>query len=134
VLSATAVFCGVDNTIYYDRSALERAATTVGDFSAGVLLAAEYSAAVQAHAGQDVGTDTARATATCMAGAYTASLDPSVRRSSNAALTLSPGDLDEVVATLVHPDASDGSRGTAFSRVAEFRTGFFKGVTACAKL
>jgi predicted metalloprotease len=134
VLSATAVFCSADDTIYYDRNALELAATTVGDFSAGVVLAAEYSAAVQAHAGQAIGTEPARQTATCLTGAYTASLDPSVRRSRSAALTLSPGDLDEVVATLVHPDASDGGRGTAFSRVAAFRTGFFKGATACTKL
>ena len=133
VLSDTAVYCASSNTIFYDHNALEHAASSVGDFAAGVLLAAEYSSAVQAHAGQDVGSESAHAVSTCLTGAYTASLDSSGRRST-ADLTLSPGDLDEVIATLVHPDAAGGGRGTAFSRVAAFRTGYFKGTGACTKL
>jgi predicted metalloprotease len=131
VLSSSAVYCPSSNTIFYDRDALDDAATSVGDFSAGVILAAEYSSAVQAHVGQTVGDEQARTAATCLAGAYTASLDGSSSQSSGS-ITLSPGDLDEVVATLVHPASSD-TRGTAFSRVSAFRTGFFKGPNACTK-
>jgi len=34
---------------------------------------------------------------------------------------------------LVKTDADDGSRGSAFSRVSAFRTGYFRGVGACTK-
>ena len=66
-----------------------------------------------------------------MTGAFTGSLDGSSQRASTDSITLSPGDLDEVVSMLVGADSHDGDRGTAFSRVAAFRTGFFRGASAC---
>jgi hypothetical protein len=66
-----------------------------------------------------------------MTGAYTASLDGSSSRSGTRSITLSPGDLDEVVSMLVAANSHDGDRGTAFNRVSAFRTGFFRGAGAC---
>ena len=68
VLSDAAVYCPSDDTIYYDRHALVRAATDLGDFSAGVMLAAAYSSAVQAREGHDVADASGRAAATCLDG------------------------------------------------------------------
>ena len=103
---------------------------SIGDFASGVLLAAEWSSAVQHGKGQALGTTAARKTADCMTGAYTASLDGSSSRSGSDSITLSPGDLDEVVSMLVAANSHDGDRGTAFSRVSAFRKGFFRGAGA----
>jgi hypothetical protein len=52
---------------------------------------------------------------------------------SSDSITLSPGDLDEVVSMLVSANSHDSERGTAFSRVAAFRKGYFRGAGACTK-
>ena len=93
----------------------------------------EWSSAVQQRLGQPLGSTAARTMATCLTGAYTATLDGTSRRASANDITLSPGDLDEVIAMLVKTDSNDGTRGTAFSRVSAFRTGYFKGLSACTK-
>jgi len=135
VLVDSVVYCPSTNTIAYDRATMARAHDDIGDFASGVLLAAAWSSSVQ-HANHDaVGTASARKAAECLAGAYTASLDASSTRSSarSDGITLSPGDLDEVVSMLVAAGHSDHGidRGTAFNRVSAFRTGFFKGTSAC---
>jgi hypothetical protein len=104
---------------------------SIGDFASGVLLATEWSSAVEHGKGQSLGSN-ARKTATCMTGAYAASIDGSSSRASSDSITLSPGDLDEVVSMLVAADSHNGDRGTAFSRVSAFRTGFFRGAGACS--
>ena len=63
------------NTIAYDRATMQQAHDSVGDFAAGVLLAAEWSSAVQQRLGHPLGSAAARKIATCLTGAYTASLD-----------------------------------------------------------
>jgi predicted metalloprotease len=134
VLAAAVVYCPETDTIVYDRVAVQQAHDSVGDFGAGVLLASEWSSAVQHRLGQSLGSTAARASATCLTGAYTASLDGSARGASAHDITLSPGDLDEVIAMLVRTDGNDSSRGSAFARVSAFRTGYFKGLSACSKV
>jgi hypothetical protein len=100
-----------------------------------VLLAAEWSSAVQHGKGQPLGSAGARKTADCLTGAYAASLDGgNAGRSGGSSadgITLSPGDLDEVVTMLVSANSHDSDRGTAFTRVSAFRTGYFRGTAAC---
>jgi len=110
---------------------LLKAHDDIGDFASGVLLAAEWSSSVQHDKGQAIGTAAARDTADCLAGSFTSSLDPDNQSSSSTQISLSPGDLDEVVRMLVAADSNGGDRGTAFSRVAAFRTGYFQGADAC---
>jgi predicted metalloprotease len=131
VLVASVTYCPSDNTIAYDRSTMIKAHDSIGDFASGVLLATEWSSAVEHGKGQSLGSTAARKTATCMTGAYAASIDGNSSRASNDSITLSPGDLDEVVSMLVAADSHSGDRGTAFSRVSAFRTGFFRGAGAC---
>ncbi|HEY7106058.1 MAG TPA: neutral zinc metallopeptidase [Acidimicrobiia bacterium] len=133
VLSDAVTYCPATNTIAYDRATMQRADSQIGDFAAGVLLASEWSSAVQHGNGQSLDHAEARRTADCLAGAFTSSLDPDTSRSSSASgISLSPGDLDEVVSMLVAADSHDGNRGTAFNRVSAFRTGFFRGAGACS--
>jgi predicted metalloprotease len=133
VLSDAVTYCPSTNTIAYDRGTMQQADSKVGDFAAGVLLASEWSSAVQHDKGQSIGSADARRTAECLAGAFTSSLDPANAGGSSAHdISLSPGDLDEVVSMLVAADSHDGSRGTAFTRVSEFRTGFVRGAGACS--
>ncbi|HXY94517.1 MAG TPA: neutral zinc metallopeptidase [Acidimicrobiia bacterium] len=131
VLVDSVTYCPSTNTIAYDRSEMLKAHDDIGDFASGVLLAAEWSSSVQHDKGQAIGTAAARDTADCLAGSFTSSLDPDNQSSSSTQISLSPGDLDEVVRMLVAADSNGGDRGTAFSRVAAFRTGYFQGADAC---
>lgn len=132
VLADSVTYCPSNNTISYDRATMLEAHDSIGDFASGVLLAAEWSSAVQHGKGQSVGSVTARKTADCMTGAYTASLDGSSAGSASSdSITLSPGDLDEVVSMLVAANSHDGDRGSAFSRVSAFRKGYFRGAGTC---
>ncbi|HEX5587359.1 MAG TPA: neutral zinc metallopeptidase [Acidimicrobiia bacterium] len=133
VLVDSVTYCPSSNTIVYDPATLREANSSVGDFGAALLLATEWSSAVQHDLGDAVDTSAARRTSTCMTGAFTGSLDGSRRSSRTDGITLSPGDLDEVVSMLVGVKAGD-DRGRAFDRVAAFRVGYTKGVTACTKL
>ena len=84
VLAPTVAYCSSTDTIAYDRATLQQAHDSVGDFGAGVLLAAEWSSAVQQRLGHPLGSAASRAAATCLTGAYTASLDGSTSRAAAA--------------------------------------------------
>jgi predicted metalloprotease len=133
VLVDSVTYCPADNTIAYDSATMLQAHNDMGDFASGVLLATAWSSSVQHAEGRAIGTPGAREQAECLAGAYTASLDGSTRNSRADSITLSPNDLDEVVSMLVAADGHGGGRGTAFSRVSSFRTGYFSGSDACTR-
>jgi predicted metalloprotease len=130
VLVDSVTYCPSTNTIAYDQATMNKAHDQIGDFASGVLLATEWSSAVN-HG------DGSRSSAECLAGAFTSSLDANTssstggRSTSSDGISLSPGDLDEVVAMLVSADSHQADRGTAFNRVSAFRTGFFRGASAC---
>ncbi|MET0628073.1 MAG: neutral zinc metallopeptidase [Acidimicrobiia bacterium] len=133
VLVDSITYCPASNTIVYDAATLREAHSSVGDFGAGLLVATEYSSAVQHALGNALDTSSARRTSECMTGAFTRSLDSARQSSRSDSITLSPGDLDEVVTMLVGAKTGD-DRGGAFERVAAFRTGYTKGVSACTKI
>ncbi|MFI5047795.1 MAG: neutral zinc metallopeptidase [Acidimicrobiia bacterium] len=133
VLVDTVVYCAGSNTVVYDAAALREAHDSVGDFAAGLLVATGWSSAVQHDLARPIDGSAAWSSSECLAGAYTASLDSSRTRSTSTdGISLSPGDLDEVITMLVGAHTSDG-RGSAFDRVDAFRTGWSKGATACTK-
>jgi hypothetical protein len=132
VLVDSVTYCPSTNTIAYDQDTMAKAHDQIGDFASGVLLATEWSSAVLHGTGDNKAAE-------CLTGAYTSSLDSNSSASSSGrgsssssdGISLSPGDLDEVVAMLVAADSHQADRGTAFNRVAAFRTGFFRGANAC---
>ena len=135
VLSDSVQYCSSSNTIQYDPAALREAYSSVGDFSAAMLVTTEWSSAVQHASGTSVNNASARRVSECMSGAYTASIDPTRRttRADSDDISLSPGDLDEVISTLVGAKSGDVDRDRAFDRVAAFRTGYLEGANACTR-
>jgi len=132
VLVDSVVYCAGSNTVMYDPATLRDAYSSVGDFAAGILVATGWSSAVQHDLGRSISGTAAWQSSDCLAGAFTASVDGSSSRSSAGSISLSPGDLDEVISMLVGAHSGDG-RGSAFDRVAAFRTGWSKGAEACTK-
>jgi predicted metalloprotease len=128
VLTDSVTYDSSSNAVTYDQAALQDVHDQIGDFASGMLVASAWGSAVEHQLGTDLGTDSARRGAECLAGAWTASLSSS----------LSPGDLDEAVTVLVAAGkgtaARDGGdRGTAFERVAAFRDGFKHGPSKCVQ-
>ncbi len=123
VLSDSVVYCSSTDTITYDPSVLQQVHDTIGDFADAVLVADAWSSSVEHQLGDTLGTTAARTGAECLAGAWAA--DPTA--------SLSPGDLDEAVTLLVAGSHGSTDRGTAFERVAAFRTGFKQGPSQCVK-
>ena len=123
VLTDAVVYDPSTNTVHYDTATLQDVHDSIGDFAGGVLLATAWSSAVEHQLGMEVGTDSARRGAECLAGAWAA----------DSASSLSPGDLDEAVTVLVSAGKGDTDRGTAFERVASFRSGFKHGPAKCVQ-
>jgi hypothetical protein len=80
--------------------------------------------------GDSITSDRAHTIADCLTGSWAGDVSQGVRARSRGdkAISLSPGDLDEGIATFV--SLGDG-KGSAFSRVAAFRKGFMRGADAC---
>ena len=137
VIDGGATYCSSTNTIAFDRAAFDQLYSDVGDFGAGMLLAAGWSSAVQHAQGQQIGTDTARLRADCLTGAWTGSVAGGDRATADGrGAVLSAGDLDEAIRTFTVAGSGDRrtGRGSAFTRVAAFRTGFTDGPGACRTL
>jgi predicted metalloprotease len=128
VLDDAAVYCASTDTITYDAQRLAEEHDAIGDFAPAVLLATEYASSVQHALGRDVTTATGRTASLCLAGAWAANIGS---ETGNGSSTLSPGDLDEGVAALVASRSGTVDRGSAFDRVAAFRTGFHDGPSSC---
>ena len=95
-----------------------------------MLLAAAWSSSAQHAQGQEIGTDTARLRADCLTGAWTGSVASGERsRDSKHAGTVGRrprrGDPDLHGRAAAAPTTP--ARGSAFARVAAFRTGFTDG-------
>jgi predicted metalloprotease len=136
VLVDGVVYCTGDRTVVYEPEVLSRVYDSTGDFGAGMLLAAEWSVGAQHQLGHPIQGTAGRLLADCLTGTWAGDVADGARaRSGSAAggsqLSLSPGDLDQGIATFVALGGRDEERGSAFSRVAAFRKGFFKGVDAC---
>jgi len=133
VLTDSVLYCAATNTINYSSQTLNKAEKTIGDLGAGVFVAAAWSSAVQHQLGVKIGTAQARASAECLTGAWAGGVEDGSAGTRKARdLTFSPGDLDEVVATFVATDGSSSvDRGSVFTRVTLFRTGFEHGAKAC---
>lgn len=116
-----------------DRARLADTLRRYGDYAAATVLTSRYAlAALAAMDRPTVGPDAARA-ATCLTGAYTASLFVGATD-----FHLSPGDLDEAVDELLSEDlaARDAEGRPAagdhgFDRVRQFRAGMLNGAAAC---
>ncbi|HEU5308894.1 MAG TPA: neutral zinc metallopeptidase [Acidimicrobiia bacterium] len=123
VLTDSVTYQPSTNSVHYDAATLQDVHDTIGDFGSGMLIATAWASSVEHQLGTSVDSDAARRGAECLAGAWAASTSSS----------LSPGDLDEAVTVLVAAGKGSTDRGTAFDRVAAFRTGFKDGPSKCVQ-
>ena len=129
------VYCSNIDTVVYDEAFARDLYRRFGDFAVGYLIGIAWSDAVQTRIGSTL-TGEERALANdCLTGAWTQDtipanvIDPKIEQ-----LTVSPGDLDEVVATaLVMGDQgqNDNIVGSGFEKIASYRAGVLGGIAAC---
>jgi predicted metalloprotease len=133
VLSDTVVYCADSNSIVYAAKTLQKASDEIGDLGAGVFVATAWASAVQSDLGYKLGSNQARAASECLTGAWAGDVQRGTGAARNQKFSLSPGDLDEVVATFVATDGAQSKvdRGSVFDRVTLFREGFANGAQSC---
>jgi predicted metalloprotease len=127
---AVAGYCPTDNTVTWADSLL-RQLHQAGDMVTGTVLSEMWGRAAQTQAHLPTQGVPAGLQRDCFTGAWVANL----ASSRGALLRLSPGDLDEVLVTIVATsyDASGApaARGGAFERTDALRKGLLAGLAAC---
>ena len=129
----------IDPTERADRELAVKLYDNIGDFAAATLLGRAYASFVQERLGEG-GTPLQQSLqADCLTGSWAASMF--LKDRPDAALSMSPGDLDKaVMALLVMGDSADdvqngsATTGSPFQRVSALRTGFMTGIAACARI
>jgi hypothetical protein len=124
-------YCPEDNRIVWADGPLSRGHAAVGDLFTGTVLSHGVGRAVQSQAGLPVVGSRAEMQRDCFTGAWVATF-----AGGNAqGYVLSPGDVDEVLMTILAGSASarpgDSERAGAFARTDALREGLFRGVPAC---
>lgn len=147
-----ATYCAKSKTVSIDLDALyelgqpvdreaefegTESAGGLGDFAAFAEVASRYTQGIQKGVGADVDNANAGLRTACLVGAWARTTDPDT--GSSNVLQLSPGDLDEAIAELMHPRSLiaadvDGHRvANGFARVEALRQGFLEGSEPCTK-
>ena len=137
-------YCQDKNIVAYDRNLIRGVYGQFGDFAVSVLVGNAWASAMQSRLGITGDTKEVGLQADCFSGAWVGSVPVDQQgtvqargqpESRQAAFSLSPGDLDEVVQSfLVFGDpvgAKKAVRGTSFERMEAFRLGFFQDEHAC---
>lgn len=117
-----------DGTVVYDPTKLRAAHRKYGDNAAATLLAEAWADAATLDGTLAPTRAPNQRAAECMAGAWAASL---VNAGAGADASLSPGDLDEAVATLLAFAGRRTPANDGFVRFRAFETGFRDGAAAC---
>lgn len=133
-------YCPDDDTVSWDETNLMPAVyNEIGDLGMAEIIAQLYSQRAQHLAGLPTDTREATLQADCFTGVWVATTktnEVNDHLPDTAVLGLSPGDLDEAVATFLAlgakaADGSDATEGvTSFERLDAFRSGFFEAFNA----
>lgn len=107
-----------------------------GDFAVATLLATQYGLDVVDQLELSDDEVTATLQGDCFAGAFAGAILPDENGESPYELVLSPGDLDEGVASLLtfRSDSDRDRQGPGFDRARAFRIGVLRGPEACLDL
>jgi len=133
-LAAGVRYCPSTKLVTVSQKNADTAHEQIGDFALSTLMGSGWAAAVLAQADRLPKAGPKREfAADCLTGAWTKSVF--ARDRPDAQLSLSPGDLDEAVTTmLVSASGKDRSAtGSGFDRVTAYRSGFIDGLSACAR-
>jgi hypothetical protein len=94
-----------------------------------MLLGDLFARAAQDRRGRSTSDRAGQLAVDCLAGSWT---NDQLKRQPGEGLTLSPGDLDEAVAALLAFGRAGEEAGTsAFDRIAAYRNGVLRGLSAC---
>src|SRR5581483_3117120 len=130
------LYCTEDDVMSWDeRTLMPEVHDNIGDLAEGAIVAKLYSQRAEHLAGKEIGTIPAALLGDCFTGVWVATTktgEVNKTLPDGAVVSLSPGDLDEVVAGFlqfgakpVDVQAGKAVTGTAFERLSAFRTGFF---------
>jgi predicted metalloprotease len=132
VVEVGAGYCSDGNTVVLVTPELVQAHERIGDLATGAALGNAWGLAVQSQAGRSPSGRESGLQRDCFTGAWISALAGDGLEGTS----LSPGDVDEVLATIVagssDPAGAQADRGGAFERTAAVRRGLFDGVRACA--
>ncbi|HET6530533.1 MAG TPA: neutral zinc metallopeptidase [Actinoplanes sp.] len=126
-----AFFCPSGGFVAFDNVRLGPALhRRIGDNAVGMLIGNLFARAAQDRRGRSNEDEAGQLAVDCLTGTWTNDL---LTRDQSASLRLSPGDLDEAVAALLAFGRADGqTETTAFERIAAYRGGVLKGLSACS--
>lgn len=133
-LAGRVVVCPSDGVVRIPSSTASTAHDAIGDFSLSSLLGAGWAAAALVAADRLPAPGAARQRAVdCLNAAWARTVFDGSRQ--GAQFSLSPGDLDEAVRTLLESTSSRDRRttGSGFDRVTAYRRGFVEGASACVR-
>ncbi len=117
-----------DGTVAYNPAKLRAAYDKYGDNAAATLMAEAWADAATLKGKLPIAAAPKQRAAECMAGAWAGDLVNGARTTD---ATLSPGDLDEAVSTLIAYPGRSTASNDSFVRFRAFQTGFADGATAC---
>lgn len=120
-------YCADTRAVLWVVPELRQEHERIGDLATGALLSEAWGAAAQSEAGLPVDGRAAGLQRDCFTGSWIAALAGDTLQQS----PLSPGDVDEALATLISTSSPDGTeqddRGGAFERTRSFRQGLLGG-------
>jgi predicted metalloprotease len=124
-------YCARDNVISWPDSRLLQVHARLGDMATGAVLSDGWGEAAQTQMGLPVEGRDAGLQRDCFTGAWVSAL----ASGAQPELSLSPGDVDEVLGVIVassfQPGAERSDRAGAFDRTQALRAGVLQGLSAC---
>jgi predicted metalloprotease len=140
-LAFASFYCIDDDTVYVDNVNLVPELDGIGDFAFAAEITRNYAVAAEVQLGLDTETEEAAYAQDCLTGAFSGAMfngeitpedpDPSTPELNENGLSLSPGDLDEVIIAILTFASQAEVEGTAFERTNAVRAGFFSGAASC---
>ncbi|MEV6283773.1 neutral zinc metallopeptidase [Kribbella sp. NPDC051770] len=128
VVELGAGYCSGERTVVLVMPELLEGHQRIGDLATGAALSDAWGLAVQSQAGWPSSGKAPGLQRDCFTGAWISALAGDGLEGTS----LSPGDVDEVLASIVGGSAGpQADRGGAFERTAAMRRGLFEGVGAC---
>lgn len=132
ITQSLAIYCPANGTVLVNDDAARVQVDRIGDFSAGYFLASAWAEAAQTSVESTLSGVKRILYNDCFVGVWAKSLP--ITDDGSGRLQLSPGDLDEAVATAIQfaDDSTDiGVNGGAYEKVDAFRHGALSGISGC---
>jgi predicted metalloprotease len=129
--AAATTYCGPSNTVALATTPLVRLYAAIGDMAPGAAMSLSWARAAQEQAHLSTTGDDAELQRVCFTGTWIAEI-----ASGTSSVRLSPGDVDEVLLSVLSPLSPTETRRvetTSFERTDALRAGLLEGLGACMK-